>query len=93
MPFQASVSTFAITLASSRGCGSPALCLFTSREPVICPVGGGQGRRVEALGLHLLFGDGAAGVNVPVSAGDDVFVSLADDRNFSHAETRWVSAS
>ena len=87
------VSTSSIPLASSRGSGSPALCLFTSREPVICPVGGSQVRRDEALGLHHLLGDGAAGANVPVSAGDDVFVSLADVRNISHAETRWVSAN
>ena len=33
------------------------------------------------MGLHLLFGDGEVGAVIPVSAGDDFIVSLADVRN------------
>ena len=80
-------------LLPSCGCGSTALGLFTGREPILCPVGGGQVRSVEALGLHLFLGDGAAEATFPESARDVFFVSLADVRNISHAETRWVSAS
>ena len=79
-------------LLPSRGCGSTALFIFTSHEPVLCPVGGGQIRSVETLGLHLLLGDGAAGATIPESARDVFIVSLADVRNISHAETRWFSA-
>ena len=44
------------------------------------------GARVEALGLHFLFGDGEVGAFIPVSAGDDFIVSLADVRNSRNAE-------
>ena len=55
-------------------------------NPSFAQLSGGQGRRVEALGLHLLLGDGAAGVTIPVSTGDDFQVSLADVWNISYAE-------
>ena len=70
----------------SRSHGSTTFCFVSCGEPVVCPVSGGQDRRVEALGLHHLFRDGAAGAYVPVSTGVDVVVSLADVRNISHAE-------
>ena len=52
-------------------------------NPSFAQLLGGQGRTVEALGLHLLLGDGAT---IPVSAGDDFQVSLADVRNIRNAE-------
>ena len=60
--------------------------LIPSGEPLLCTARWGQGRRVETLGLHLLFGDGEVGTFIPVSAGDDFIVSLADVWNSRSAE-------
>ena len=46
----------------------------------------GAKARVEALGLHLLVGDGEVRAFIPVSAGDDLQVSLADVRNIGYVE-------
>ena len=47
---------------------------------------------IQALGFHLLFGDGKVGAVIPESAGGDVFVPLADVWNTGHAEARQLSA-
>ena len=68
-------------------CSGKVLNGFFKRIGPVTAAGWGQDRRVEALGFHLLFGDGTVGATIPGSAGDDFFVSLADVWNFGHAET------
>ena len=74
------------SLTSLRDCGRTFVRFLDASQSLLCAASGGQIRRVEALGLHLLFGDGADGVFIPVSTGDDVLVSLVDVRNTRYAE-------
>ena len=71
------------SLASLRDCGRPVARILAARQSLLCAARGGQVRGVEALGLRLLFGDGAF---IPDSTGDDVLVSLVDVLNTRHAE-------
>ena len=61
------------------------LPLFASSLPVNPSFAQLAGART--MGFRHLFGDGTIGAIIPVSAGDDVLVSLADVRNSCHAET------
>ena len=65
------------------------LPLFASSLPVNPSFAQLLGARTmgSKRGFRHLFGDGTVGAIIPVSAGDDVLVSLADVRNSCHAET------
>ena len=83
---QTSLPCYPCSLASLRDCGQTIVRFLAASQSLLCAACGGQVRGVEALGLHLLFGDGADGAFIPDSTGDDVLVSLVDVRNTRHAE-------